>query len=108
MNIPAELPFNDELDDFLDELPPPESQSLFNNDEPTESQMIFNEIQELATPTQNLLAPLRKTQLQNEFQQYKNFNKLTYQQCKYRSIAIDRRIDPFLTTYNSFYYEFTN
>lgn len=70
--------------------------------------MIFNDIQEMATPTQNQLAPLRKTQLQNEFQQYKNFNKLTYQQCKYRTMSIDRRIDPFLTNYNYFYFELTN
>ena len=86
---------NDEFDDFLDELPPPESQCLFDQDQPDESQIEFNEIQDLCTPTQNVLPPLRKTQLLNELQLYRTFNKLTYQQCKYRSRSIDRWIDPF-------------
>ena len=87
------MPVTDELDDFLEDLPPPGSQLLFE-DSPSESQIAFGQVQELATPTQHFIQPLRQTQLKNEFQLYKDFNKLTYQQCKSFERFGSIRIDP--------------
>ena len=82
MNNPTELPVDDDLDDFTDELPPPQSQPLFEN-EPTSTQFAFQELQEICTPTQHIIKPIRQTQLENEFELYKTFNKQAYQQCKF-------------------------
>ena len=74
---------NDDLDDFDDDLPPPQSQSLFDPCEPSSTEIAFREVQELCTPTQHNIKPMRQTQLESEFYLYKTFDKIAYKQCKY-------------------------
>ena len=77
------MPFNDDLDDFDDDLPPPQSQALFETAEQSSSQIAFQEVQDLCTPTQHNIKPMRQTKLENEFYLYKTFDKIAYKQCKY-------------------------